>query len=273
MSEQDTQTTLDMFRLDGRVAVVTGGAGLLGMQHAIALADFGAHVVLADLNQDACDERARSLSAERETRVLGCACDVTLRPSWEALLERVLSEFGRVDVLVNNAAFTNQSRSANYALPFSEFPVEDWNRILEVNLTGTFLGCQVLGAQMLEQKSGSIVNIASLYGVVSPNHRMYPGTGVAQPVAYSVSKSAVVSLTRYLAALWGDQGVRVNCITPGGIFDRHNELFLSRYSALSPMGRMAEKEEMRGALIYLASAASSYCTGHNLVVDGGWTAW
>jgi NAD(P)-dependent dehydrogenase (short-subunit alcohol dehydrogenase family) len=126
---------------------------------------------------------------------------------------------------------------------------------------------------MLEQQAGSIINIASLYGVVSPNHRLYPGTGTLQPVAYSVSKSGVISLTRYLATLWGEQGVRVNCITPGGVYDEHPELFLRRYSQQSPMGRMARKDEMRGALIYLASAASEYCTGHNLVVDGGWTAW
>lgn len=126
---------------------------------------------------------------------------------------------------------------------------------------------------MVEQGSGSIINMASLYGVVSPNHRMYPGTGIVQPPAYSVSKAGVIALTRYLATLWATAKVRVNCITPGGVFNDHADLFRERYSALCPTGRMATETEMRGALIYLASDASSYCTGHNLVVDGGWTAW
>jgi NAD(P)-dependent dehydrogenase (short-subunit alcohol dehydrogenase family) len=174
---------------------------------------------------------------------------------------------------VNNAGVTNQSRTANYARGFADFPVEDWNQILGVNLTGSLLGCQVVGGWMAERGSGSVINIASLYGVVSPNHRMYPGTGVSQPVAYSVSKGGVIALTRYLATLWADRGVRVNCITPGGVYNQHTEEFVTRYAGLCPMGRMASPDELRGALIYLASAASAYCTGHNLVVDGGWTVW
>jgi NAD(P)-dependent dehydrogenase (short-subunit alcohol dehydrogenase family) len=126
---------------------------------------------------------------------------------------------------------------------------------------------------MVKQETGSIINIASLYGVVSPNHRIYPGTGIHQPVAYSVSKAGVLALTRYLATLWADKGVRVNSITPGGIFNQHPDLFNKRFSELCPKGRMADKSELRGALIYLASQASSYCTGHNLIVDGGWTIW
>ena len=144
---------------------------------------------------------------------------------------------------------------------------------MNVNLAGTFLGCQVIGQQMLKQMEGNIINIASLYGVVSPNHRMYPDTGIYQPVAYSVSKAGVIPLTRYLATLWAEKGVRVNSITPGGVYNQHNEIFMTRFSSLNPLGRMAEDWEMQGALIYLASDASSYCIGHNLVVDGGWTAW
>jgi NAD(P)-dependent dehydrogenase (short-subunit alcohol dehydrogenase family) len=269
----ETPRTPELFQLDGKVAIVTGAAGLLGEQHGAALAESGADVVLVDLNVDLCEQRARQLMAQNPMRALAIQGDVTRKESWSALLEQVIAELGHVDILVNNAAFTDKSRSANYGAEFSEFPVEDWHQILEVNLTGSFLGCQVVGRQMLQQGSGSIVNIASFYGVVSPNHRLYPGTGAHQPVAYSVSKSGVISLTRYLATLWGEQGVRVNCITPGGVYDQHPELFLRRYAHQSPMGRMAKKDEMRGALIYLASAASAYCTGHNLVVDGGWTAW
>jgi NAD(P)-dependent dehydrogenase (short-subunit alcohol dehydrogenase family) len=265
--------TTDMFRLDGQVAIITGAAGLLGEQHAIALSDFGANVILTDLNVGICEQRAGQIAGQNQVRAIAFRCDVTQRASWEVLLERVLSEFGHVDILVNNAAFTTQSRSTHYDSAFPDFPLEDWHQILEVNLTGTFLGCQVVGRQMLEQRSGSIINMASLYGVVSPNHRMYPGTGVHQPVAYSVSKAGVIALTRYLATLWADQGVRVNCITPGGVYNQHSDPFVSRYATLCPIGRMAQKDEMRGALIYLASSASAYCTGHNLVVDGGWTAW
>jgi NAD(P)-dependent dehydrogenase (short-subunit alcohol dehydrogenase family) len=255
------------------VAIVTGAAGLLGEQYAIALADCGSAVVLADLDVETCRERARRLASRDGVRAIAVRCDVTDRDSWQALLDGALAAFGRVDILVNNAGYTNQSRTANYDRGFADFPLEDWNQILGVNLTGSLLGCQVVGGRMAEQRAGSIINIASLYGVVSPNHRMYPGTGVSQPVAYSVSKSGVIALTRYLATLWADRGVRVNCITPGGVNHHHGDEFVARYSALCPMGRMAGAGELRGALIYLASAASAYCTGHNLIVDGGWTAW
>jgi NAD(P)-dependent dehydrogenase (short-subunit alcohol dehydrogenase family) len=273
MNLDDRHTTTELFRLDGQVAIITGAAGLLGVQHAIALSDLGASVVLTDLQVESCEQTAGQILERNQVQVVAWPCDVMQRISWQALLGQVMSHFGRIDILVNNAASTTASRSANYDAPFHDFPLEDWQQILAVNLTGTFLGCQVIGSQMLAQRSGSIINMASLYGVVSPNHRMYPETGIHQPVAYSVSKAGVIALTRYLATLWAGQGVRVNCITPGGVYNQHPDLFASRYASLSPMGRMAHSDEMRGALIYLASAASTYCTGHNLIVDGGWTAW
>ncbi len=262
-----------LFGLAGRVAIVTGGAGLLGLEHAKALTGRGAHVVLADLNLDVCRERTRQLTEETGIGCLALECNVTSRHAWAALEEQVVSEYGRIDVLVNNAAYTNQSKTGGFAAPFDGFPIDDWNAILGVNLTGSFLGCQVIGRHMVANGGGSIINIASLYGVVSPNHRMYPDTGIHQPVAYSVSKAGVIALTRYVATLWADQGVRVNCITPGGVFNDHPKLFTDRYNELSPLGRMAKPEEMQGAVVYLASDASSYCSGHNLVVDGGWTVW
>jgi NAD(P)-dependent dehydrogenase (short-subunit alcohol dehydrogenase family) len=273
MNLNDQPNTTELFRLDGQVAIITGAAGMLGVQHAIALSDFGASVVLTDLHTEGCEQTADQILAHTQVQVMTWPCDVTQRTSWQALLDRAMSRFGHINILVNNAAFTTASPSANYGAPFQDFPLEDWQQILTVNLTGTFLGCQVIGGQMLAQRSGSIINMASLYGVVSPNHRMYPETGIHQPVAYSVSKSGVIALTRYLGTLWAEQGVRVNCITPGGVYNQHPDLFSSRYASLSPMNRMAHRDEMRGALIYLASAASAYCTGHNLIVDGGWTAW
>lgn len=261
-----------LFRLDGRVAIVTGGSGLLGEQHAVALTDAGAAVVLADVSAERGHGLAERLTA-RGARAVMFECDVTSPQSWCALLERTLTTFGRIDVLVNNAAYTAQTPTASYAAGVDEFPLADWQGILSVNLTGTFLGCQIVGRHLVAQSSGSIINIASLYGVVSPNHRLYPGTGIHQPVAYSVSKGGVISLTRYLATAWGETGVRVNCITPGGVENGHTALFKDRFARLNPMGRMGRPEEMRGALVYLASPASQYCTGHNLIVDGGWTAW
>lgn len=268
-----TLPTPELFRLNGKVAMITGASGLLGEQYAWAFAECGASIVLTDLYPAGAEALADRVRAQTKADVLVLACDVTQRSSWDEALSGSLDRFGKVDVLINNAAFTNQCRTPNFSAPFEEFPLEDWKAILDVNLTGTFLGCQIVGAQMLKRGAGSIINIGSLYGVVSPHHPMYNGTGIVQPPAYSVSKAGVIGLTRYLAALWAKRGVRVNCITPGGVFNNHPESFVSRFNRLSPMGRMSWKEELRGAAVYLASDASSHCIGHNLVVDGGWTIW
>ena len=263
---------VNLFDLADRVAIVTGGAGLLGSQHAIALQGYGAKVIMADFNVEKCIEATEKLKNEGVTAT-AMFCDVTKKESWETLLKEVVEQFGKVDILINNAGFTNQSKSANFDATFENFPLEDWNAIMNVNLTGCFLGCQTVGKQMLTQGKGSIINIASLYGVVSPNHNIYPGTGISQPVAYSVSKHGVVALTKYVATLWASKGVRVNSLTPGGIFNGHDGLFLERFKQLNPIGRMSEKEELRGGIVYLASDASSHVVGHNLIIDGGWTAW
>ncbi|MCU0322628.1 MAG: SDR family oxidoreductase [Chitinophagaceae bacterium] len=262
----------NIFDLTNKVAVVTGGAGLLASEHAIALCSYGAKVVLADFNLENCETAVDTLKKDG-LNVSAAFCDVTKKESWNALLTNVLEQYKQIDILVNNAGFTNQSKSANFDASFENFPLEDWNAIMNVNLTGCFLGCQTIGKQMLLQGKGSIINIASLYGVVSPNHNIYPGTGISQPVAYSVSKHGVVALTKYLATLWASKGVRVNSLTPGGIFNGHQGLFLERFKQLNPIGRMSEKEELRGGIVYLASDASSHVVGHNLIIDGGWTAW
>lgn len=261
-----------LFDLTNRVAIITGGAGLLAAEHAIALGDQGAKVVLADKNEEACKKAADEL-VKNGYQVISFGCDVTEKESWEKLIDFTISTFGRIDILINNAGFTNQSKTKNFGAGFEDFPLEDWNNIMNVNLTGTFLGCQVVGAHFLKQGKGSIINIASLYGVVSPNHKIYPGTGISQPVAYSVSKHGVVALTKYLATLWAEKGVKVNSLTPGGIFNGHQGLFLERFEQLNPIGRMSDKTELRGGVVYLASDASSHVIGHNLIIDGGWTAW
>jgi len=261
-----------LFDLTGKVAIVTGGAGLLAAEHATALSNHGAIVILADVNKEKCDEVVAKLLANN-IHTISKYCDVTSSDNWKKLLDEVMNAFGKVGILVNNAGFTNQSRSIDFDASFENFPIEDWTAIINVNLTGTFLGCQVIGKQMLQQGKGAIINMASLYGVVSPNHRIYPDTGITQPVAYSVSKHGVIGLTKYLATLWADRGVRVNALTPGGIFNDHQNLFLERFEQLNPIGRMSNKNELQGAIVYLASDASSHVVGHNLVVDGGWTVW
>lgn len=266
-------TNRDLFRLDGKVAIVTGAAGLLGEQHSITLAEAGAHVVLSDKKLAECEKRALALTESTGVRCVAAACDVTSDSSWRELLNLSVKQFGTVDILVNNAAFTTESRSPNYDAPFEKFPLEDWKRILDVNLTGTFLGCQIVGNHMLAKGAGAIVNLASMYAIVSPHHPMYPGTGISQPPAYSVSKAGVLALTRYLGTLWAARGVRVNALTPGGVFNGHTEVFTERFARLNPMERMAQPFELRGALLYLVSEASSHCTAQNLIVDGGWTAW
>jgi NAD(P)-dependent dehydrogenase (short-subunit alcohol dehydrogenase family) len=244
----------------------------LASEHAAALNSQGAIVVLVDVDKEKCDEAVAKL-VDNNVQAVSKYCNVTSSANWENLLQEVMNEFGRVDILINNAGFTNQSRSENFDASFENFPLEDWNAIINVNLTGTFLGCQIIGRQMLQQGKGVIINIASLYGVVSPNHRMYPGTGITQPVAYSVSKHGVIGLTKYLATLWADKGVRVNALTPGGIYNDHPEIFRERFEQLNPISRMSEKNELHGAVVYLASDASSHVIGHNLIVDGGWSVW
>lgn len=264
--------TQQLFDLTGRTAIVTGGAGLLATEHARALLAYGATVVLADIQPEHCIAAADQLRNEGWD-AHAMHCDVTSKESWKHLLEATLQLHGSIDILINNAGFTNQSKSNNFDAACEDFPLEDWNAIMQVNLTGSFLGCQVIGKQMLQQGRGSIINMASLYGVVSPNHRIYPGTGIVQPVAYTVSKHGVIGLTKYLATLWAPKGVRVNAITPGGIYNNHEEKFIERFQQLNPIGRMSDKSELRGAVVFLASDASSHVVGHNLIVDGGWTVW
>lgn len=262
----------NLFDLSGKVALITGGAGLLASEHALALLEFGATIILADFNIAKCKEAVLALNKNYE-KVFAFELDVTKKERWESLLAEIKNTFGRIDILINNAGFTNQSKSTGFDASFENFSLEDWNAIMQVNLTGTFLGCQVIGKHMLENQYGSIINMASLYGVVSPHHTIYEGTGISQPVAYSVSKHGVIGLTKYVATLWANKGVRVNSITPGGIFNEHTGLFLERFEQLNPIGRMSDKSELRGAVVFLASDASSHVIGHNLIVDGGWTVW
>ncbi len=266
--------------LSDRVVIVTGGAGLLGREHARALVRAGAHVVLADIDGDAVAAAAADVPAGPGTAV-GMAVDVSDEASVRTMVRVTLEQCGRVDGLVNNAALNpafDLQRSANLTMTFEDFPLEEWNRALAVNLTGMFLCARAVAPAMLAQRRGVIVNISSTYGLVGPDQRLYKSedpTGPTEfkPVTYSVTKSAVLGFTRYLATYWGGTGIRVNTLTPGGVRHAQSDDFIRRYSTRTPLGRMAERHEYGGALVFLLSDASSYMTGSNLVIDGGWTAW
>ncbi len=257
-----------LFDLEGKVVIITGALGLLGTELCQAFAEHGSHVVVIDLDPSNCERRAADLSG-KGTRTLGLAVDITRKDDVERMVQIVTDRFGRIDVIINNA----QHKPEGFFAPFEDFSLEDWERVIAVNLTAVFICCQAVGRQMLKQGSGNIINVASTYGVVAPDHRIYIGTSLGCPAVYSASKGGVIMLTKYLAAYWGGRGIRVNAVTPHGIYNSHEKHFVDNFSSRSPLGRMCNRKEVVGAFLYLASDASSYVTGHNLIVDGGWTTW
>ncbi len=269
-------TDTNLFSLDGKVSIITGALGLIGRNHCKAMADAGANVIAVDMDETECVHFAASLPTDS----IGCGVDVTSKESIAELKDKVLDKFGRIDVLVNNAAINDMFESPKAALEqsmFENYPLELWRKSIDVNLTGVFLCSQVLGSVMAEQASGSIINIASTYGIVGPDQSLYINESgertFYKPPAYSASKGGVINFTRYLAAYWGHRGVRVNTLSPGGVENAQDEYFIKSYSLKTPLGRMANPTDYMGALVFLASDASGYMTGANLVVDGGWTAW
>jgi 2-deoxy-D-gluconate 3-dehydrogenase len=273
-------TIQEKFDLTGRVAVVTGGVGLLGAEFCRTLAEAGAAVAVVDLNTEAAIKVADSL-AKSGYRAVAVPTDITQPESVNAMLAKVVSSLGRLDILVNSAALDpkfDPDAVAKGIAPgsFEEYPLEQWNAALNVNLTGMFLVTQACVKQMLAQgKKGSIINICSTYGLNGPDQRIYRKADGSQPaykpVYYTVTKAGVLGFTKYLSAYYMETEIRVNALTPGGVFNNHDETFVKNYAAKTILGRMARKDEMNGALLFLASDASSYMTGNNLVVDGGWT--
>jgi NAD(P)-dependent dehydrogenase (short-subunit alcohol dehydrogenase family) len=263
----------DQFDLAGKAAIVTGGAGILGSRMVAALADRGAAVAIVDRDADAV-ERALAAHAVGERRVEGHVADITDRADVARTREAIQASLGDIDVLVNNAA----AKSPNFFEPFETFPAQDWDQVMGVNVTGAMFCCQEFGSAMAGRGAGSIVNILSIYGIVAPDQRIYEGSeyegrAINTPAVYSASKAALWGLTKYLATYWGSKGVRVNAVTPGGAFSGQNETFVQRYSNRVPLGRMADPQDIAGAVVYLASDAAGYVTGQNLIVDGGLTAW
>jgi NAD(P)-dependent dehydrogenase (short-subunit alcohol dehydrogenase family) len=225
-----------------------------------------AKLVVADVQES----RPELFAASIDKETLGSSCDVSKAEDVAALVRATLNRFNRIDVLIN----CHQCKPKGFLEAKSEiFPEELWDAIIDVNLKGTFLTCRDVGRVMLEQGNGSIINLASTYGVVSSNPDLYEGNNLGNPIAYSASKAGVIMLTKYLGAHWAARGVRVNCITPHGVRNDHESAFVERFSTKSPMKRLMHADEVVGAALFLASHASSYATGSNVLVEGGWTAW
>ena len=272
---------LNVFDLSDRVAVVTGGAGLLGVKHAEAIAAAGGTPVLLDVSGHAAEEHAARIAQAFAVDAIGVEANITSLRQLQDALDRVLARYGRIDILINNAA-NNPKMEAGSGVAWSRlenFPIEQWNEDLAVGLTGAFLCARVFGGEMARRGRGVILNVSSDLGVIAPDQRIYrtPGTPddeqPVKPVTYSVVKTGLVGLTRYLATYWAERGVRVNAISPGGVFNGQPEEFVRRLTSLIPLARMAHADEYQGAVLFLCSDASSYMTGANLVIDGGRSAW
>jgi NAD(P)-dependent dehydrogenase (short-subunit alcohol dehydrogenase family) len=273
----------NLFDLTGRVAIITGGAGLLGRKHAEAIAEAGGIPVIADLKPRAAEETARMIREKYPVDSRGLAVDITRRDSIEALLQGVLAHYQRVDILINNAAnnpkVEDKKPGQEEWSRFENFPIEAWQADLMVGLTGAFLCSQVIGSVMAAGHGGVILNIASDLAVIAPDQRIYRKPGLPEeaqpvkPVTYSVVKSGLIGLTRYLATYWASQNVRVNALSPGGVYNGQPDEFVQKLTALIPMGRMAHVDEYKGAVLFLVSDASSYMTGGNLIIEGGRTVW
>lgn len=265
---------MQLFELSGKVALVTGALGLIGKEHCRALAEAGATVIVADIMEENCEVFARELGSNS----YGIGMNIADENSVQAAASRVLVRSGGVDIIVNNAAINDHFQESADILEqsaFENYPVAMFQKSWEVNVMGMFLVCQQFGKQMLAKGGGSIINIASTYGMVGPDQQLYKNEKGEQlfykTPAYPTTKGAVINFTRYLAAYWGDQGIRVNTLSPGGVENGQSEFFQQNYSAKTPLKRMAKSTDYAGALVFLASDASAYMTGANLVVDGGFT--
>jgi NAD(P)-dependent dehydrogenase (short-subunit alcohol dehydrogenase family) len=277
----------EQFDLSDQVAVVTGGAGFLGQRFAECIAELGGTPVIFDVDDAINNEAVNKINSNVEKDICQAeSVDITDGDSVEAGVKRTADRLGRIDILINSAALTKSGMEGDgmvddFFLPFEESRMDIWDLGMKVNLTGTMLACQSVGRVMLEQGRGSIINIASDISVVSPDHRIYepderddyPGAGFNSPVFYSASKAGVVQLTRYLAAYWGTKGVRVNSVSPAGVYRDHDPGFVKKFSTILPMARMAQPQEFKGVIAFLASDASSFVTGTNIMVDGGHTCW
>lgn len=264
----------ERFDLSGKVVVVTGGTGLLGSAYCQGLAEHGAQVVMADLAAANPVTKAAAIQTPKGPGAWGMACDVGVEADVVALFQAVMKKFGRVDAVLNNAAATGEHlmRQGAVFTSFEESTLAVWEQAIRVNLTGVYLVAREGGKAMLQSGGGSMVNVSSTYGVVGPDHRIYEGMKFNSLPSYAAAKAGVHGLTRWLATYWGEKGIRVNTLVPGGVQNNHDPEFVRRYVARTPLGRMAKPEDMVGMMIYLVSDASAYSTGQQFFVEGGWTA-
>ena len=273
---------LDLFNLKDRVAIITGGGGMLGYQHAATITGLGGHSVLLDIDEQSLAANAQDLEAEFGGGVLTLRVDITDLESVLKSKDRILERYGRIDILINNAA-RNPKVEANSDVDFSRlenFPVDQWQKDIDVCLGGAFNCSKIYGTHMARAgRGGVILNIASDLGVIAPDQRLYriPGRQEhlqpVKPVTYSVVKHGIIGLTKYLATYWCDKGIRCNALSPGGVYAGQDDIFVRNLANLIPMGRMAKPDEYRGAIAFLCSDASSYLNGANLIVDGGRSVW
>ncbi|MBI2870560.1 MAG: SDR family oxidoreductase [Candidatus Omnitrophica bacterium] len=266
------QTVAQLMDLSGRKALITGGAGHIGLAAAETLLELGARVAVLDLDRQACEKRVEELSRFKSSRAVAIPCNLTDEASTRGAVRDCVERLKGLDILIHCAAYVGTTEVPGWAVPFEEQAVSAWDAALRVNLTSAFILVQEAREALSASGHGSVIVLASIYGSVGPDMRLYEGTPMQNPVGYAASKGGLIQLTRHLATLLAPQ-VRVNAISPGGVWRNQPEAFHARYCARTPLKRMAKEVDLKGAVAYLASDLSSYVTGHNLTVDGGWTAW
>ncbi len=258
--------------LEGRVALVSGGAGHIGGEAVRAFAELGADIAIADFEEESCHALAEEITKDYGVKTLPLVLDLAQDQEVKDAVEQTAESFGRLDIVVNSAAFVGTSGLEGWVVPFEEQTVDTWRKAMDVNLTAIFILCQAAAPHLKASGHGSIINISSIYGMVGPDMRLYEGLNMGNPAAYAASKGGLLQFTRWLSTTLAPD-IRVNSMTPGGIFRNQNEKFVEKYIDRVPLKRMATEEDMKGALAYLASDLSAYVTGQNIVVDGGWVAW
>jgi|TARA_B100001964_G_scaffold225362_1_gene273106 NAD(P)-dependent dehydrogenase (short-subunit alcohol dehydrogenase family) len=273
----------DIFSLKDKIVVITGGSGFLGSEFALTLSNIGAMPIVLDKNKNSLQLLEKKFK-KKKLRGLFFLVDLNNENKVNVAIDLIIKKYKKIDCLINAAGFTGQEMletNVNFFEKFEKYNFQLWQRSLNENLSSTFLVTKSVAKYMMKRKKGSIVNIASDVGIISPDHRIYEpnkrfnykGVSFNTPLSYSVAKSGIISMTRYLATYWAKKGIRVNCVSPAGVYKKHNKKFVEQLSQRIPLGRMAKSDELNGAIIYLCSNASSYVTGHNLVVDGGRTIW
>ena len=275
---KDEKIISKLFDLEGRNIVITGSSGLLGSQYANTLSSAGANIILLDIDTTKNEKLKSALVKKYKNKISAYTLDISNQIEVNKTSKKIIKDFKKIDGLINNAAYTSKGakeKSDNAFGAFENFPIDIWQKSLDINLSGVFFCSQAFGKIMAKQGKGVIVNIASTYGLVGADQRIYGNSGLNLPISYAATKGAIINFTRYLAAYWHGKNIRVNTLSPGGVMDKtyQEKSFIKKYSEKTILGRMANKDEYNGAILFLISDASSYMTGANLVVDGGWTSW